>query len=79
MKNELKFSFEFFPTKNASDEDVTWKSLKKLESFNPEFFSVTFGAGGGERGRRRAGLPPASEAGRAAPGALLPLAWGAGR
>ena len=49
MKNELKFSFEFFPTKNASDEDVAWKSLKKLESFNPEFFSVTFGAGGGER------------------------------
>ena len=49
MNKELKFSFEFFPTKNAGDEAVAWESLKKLENFDPQFFSVTFGAGGGER------------------------------
>ena len=49
MNKELKFSFEFFPSKNARDESVAWASLKKLESFDPQFYSVTFGAGGGER------------------------------
>ena len=49
MNKELKFSFEFFPSKNAMDESVAWESLKKLESFDPQFYSVTFGAGGGER------------------------------
>ena len=49
MNKELKFSFEFFPSKNARDESVAWESLKKLENFDPQFYSVTFGAGGGER------------------------------
>ncbi|MEL0242427.1 MAG: methylenetetrahydrofolate reductase [NAD(P)H] [Pelagibacteraceae bacterium] len=49
MNKELKFSFEFFPSKNARDDSVAWASLKKLESFDPQFYSVTFGAGGGER------------------------------
>ncbi|MEJ6771626.1 MAG: methylenetetrahydrofolate reductase, partial [Pelagibacteraceae bacterium] len=48
-KNDLKLSFEFFPAKDSSAEEKTWASLKKLENFNPQFFSVTFGAGGGER------------------------------
>ena len=49
MNKELKFSFEFFASKNARDDSVAWASLKKLESFDPQFYSVTFGAGGGER------------------------------
>ena len=49
MNKELKFSFEFFPSRNADDERAAWESLKKLENFEPQFFSVTFGAGGGER------------------------------
>ena len=48
-KNDLKLSFEFFPAKDSAAEEKTWASLKKLENFNPQFFSVTFGAGGGER------------------------------
>ena len=48
-KVDLKLSFEFFPAKNSAAEEQAWDSLKKLENFNPEFFSVTFGAGGGER------------------------------
>ena len=47
--NNLKLSFEFFPAKDSVAEEKTWESLKKLENFNPQFFSVTFGAGGGER------------------------------
>ena len=47
--NELKLSFEFFPAKDSIAEEKTWESIKKLENFNPQFFSVTFGAGGGER------------------------------
>ena len=48
-KNDLKLSFEFFPAKDSAAEEKAWESLKKLENFNPQFFSVTFGAGGGER------------------------------
>ena len=48
-KEELKLSFEFFPAKNEELEAKAWDSVKKLETFNPQFYSVTFGAGGGER------------------------------
>jgi 5,10-methylenetetrahydrofolate reductase len=33
MNKELKFSFEFFPSRNADDERAAWESLKKLEKF----------------------------------------------
>ena len=49
MSEDIKLSFEFFPAKNAEAEASAWNSLKTLETFNPQFFSVTFGAGGGER------------------------------
>ena len=48
-KNNLQFSFEFFPPKNKNAEESFWKNFKKLETFNPNFVSVTFGAGGGEK------------------------------
>ena len=44
----MKFSFEFFPPKNKDAEESFWKNFKKLEAFNPNFVSVTFGAGGGD-------------------------------
>ena len=47
-KNNIKFSFEFFPPKNKDAEESFWKNFKKLEAFNPNFVSVTFGAGGGD-------------------------------
>ena len=50
-KNKLKFSFEFFPPKNKDAEESFWKNFKKLEIFNPNFVSVTFGAGGGEKNK----------------------------
>ena len=48
-KNKLNFSFEFFPPKNKAGEESFWGTFKKLETFDPNFVSVTFGAGGGER------------------------------
>ena len=49
MSKDLNISFEFFPAKDDVGHENLWKSIKKLEQFSPKFFSVTFGAGGGER------------------------------
>jgi len=49
MNKNLSISFEFFPAKDETGQNNLWLSLKKLEQFSPKFFSVTFGAGGGER------------------------------
>ena len=49
MSKDLNISFEFFPAKDEVGHENLWGSLKKLEQFSPKFFSVTFGAGGGER------------------------------
>lgn len=40
------FSFEVFPPKKTSSVDVIYKMLDELHDLNPDFISVTFGAGG---------------------------------
>jgi methylenetetrahydrofolate reductase (NADPH) len=40
-------SFEFFPPKDEPGEEQLFKVIAKLESLNPTFVSVTYGAGGG--------------------------------
>jgi len=40
-------SFEFFPPKTKEGEDQLFETIAKLESLNPTFVSVTYGAGGG--------------------------------
>lgn len=45
MKNK-SFSFEFFPPKTDKGVENLKKVRKKLAVLNPEFFSVTYGAGG---------------------------------
>jgi len=49
-----KFSFEFFPPKSDEMEKKLWEAITKLESLNPEFVSVTYGAGGSTRERTHA-------------------------
>lgn len=44
-------SFEFFPPKNEAMEERLWASIKKLEVLQPDFVSVTYGAGGSTRER----------------------------
>jgi methylenetetrahydrofolate reductase (NADPH) len=50
MKNTA-LSFEFFPPKTADGIEKLRENRAKLAQYNPEFFSVTFGAGGSTRDR----------------------------
>lgn len=49
--NKPKISFEFFPPKTTEGMDKLRIARTQLAKFNPEFFSVTFGAGGSTRDR----------------------------
>lgn len=51
MAKEITVSFEFFPPKSGEAEAAFWPILKRLETINPEFVSVTYGAGGTTRDR----------------------------
>jgi len=42
----IPISLEFFPPKTHEQQDQLKKSVEKLKSLNPEYVSVTFGAGG---------------------------------
>ena len=50
MKN-IPVSFEFFPPKTADGIANLRETRAQLATFKPEFFSVTFGAGGSTRDR----------------------------
>jgi methylenetetrahydrofolate reductase (NADPH) len=50
MKN-TGISFEFFPPKTADGIEKLRETRAQLAKFQPEFFSVTFGAGGSTRDR----------------------------
>jgi methylenetetrahydrofolate reductase (NADPH) len=41
------FSFEVFPPKKTSPIETVYNTVSELKPFNPDFISVTFGAGGG--------------------------------
>ncbi len=45
------FSVEFFPPKDAAGEAELWRAIRRLESLDPAFVSVTYGAGGTSRDR----------------------------
>ncbi len=47
-KNRL-LSFEFFPPKKQENERVLFETIEKLKGYNPDFVSVTYGAGGSTR------------------------------
>lgn len=49
MSHPLKISFEFFPPKTTEGREKLLATRDKLASVNPEYFSVTYGAGGSTR------------------------------
>lgn len=52
MENHQRsFSFEFFPPKNAQAATRLAETAATLAELDPDFFSVTFGAGGSTRDR----------------------------
>lgn len=49
MNDSFRLSFEFFPPKTDQGRDNLVEVAKELNYFQPEFFSVTYGAGGSTR------------------------------
>ena len=47
----IRVSFEFFPPKSAEAEAALWRSIERLAPLDPDFVSVTYGAGGSTRER----------------------------
>jgi methylenetetrahydrofolate reductase (NADPH) len=50
-KKKPVISFEVFPPKPDYPIETIFRTLDELEKLNPNFISVTYGAGGGNRGR----------------------------
>jgi methylenetetrahydrofolate reductase (NADPH) len=46
VSEQPRISFEFFPPRTAAQKDALNAALTDLEALSPEYFSVTFGAGG---------------------------------
>jgi methylenetetrahydrofolate reductase (NADPH) len=47
--DETTISFEFFPPKTAEDAETLYENIAHLETLQPSFVSVTYGAGGSTR------------------------------
>ena len=46
LNGDIRLSFEFFPPKSAEMEEQLWETVADLQGWNPDFVSVTYGAGG---------------------------------
>ncbi|MCF6198397.1 MAG: methylenetetrahydrofolate reductase [NAD(P)H] [Hyphomicrobiaceae bacterium] len=53
-QGDIKVSFEFFPPKSDKMEQRLWQAISKLAPLDPQFVSVTYGAGGSTRTRTHA-------------------------
>lgn len=51
MTSEPRVSFEVFPPAGAASEEALWRTVARLETLNPAYVSVTYGAGGSTRER----------------------------
>ncbi|MND66869.1 5,10-methylenetetrahydrofolate reductase [compost metagenome] len=51
MSQERRYSFEFFPAKTEAGHEKLMATARNLASYQPDFFSCTYGAGGSTRDR----------------------------
>ena len=51
MAKNTTLSFEFYPPQTKEGAEKLKQTAKDLNQFNPEFFSVTFGAGGSTKAK----------------------------
>jgi methylenetetrahydrofolate reductase (NADPH) len=49
QRRDIGISFEFFPPKSEEMEGQLWNAVSELQDWNPDFVSVTYGAGGTTR------------------------------
>lgn len=56
MSKKVPISFEFFPTKTDAGAEKLKVVHQELQLLNPEFFSITYGAGGSTRERTLAAI-----------------------
>ena len=54
LAGDAAVSFEFFPPKTAKMEETLWNAIETLTPLQPQFVSVTYGAGGSTRERTHA-------------------------
>ncbi|MGB3754573.1 MAG: methylenetetrahydrofolate reductase [NAD(P)H] [Parerythrobacter sp.] len=54
LPGDIGASFEFFPPKSEKMEAKLWDAVKELAPLDPDFVSVTYGAGGSTRERTHA-------------------------
>lgn len=63
MANNISYSFEFFPPKTDLGKEKLQKTRERLAALAPEYFSVTYGAGGSTRDNTRDTVLAIKEAG----------------
>ncbi|CAD5106419.1 methylenetetrahydrofolate reductase [NAD(P)H] [Zestomonas carbonaria] len=51
MSQDRRYSFEFFPAKTEAGHEKLLATARQLATYNPDFFSCTYGAGGSTRDR----------------------------
>ncbi|MGY0218533.1 methylenetetrahydrofolate reductase [NAD(P)H] [Endozoicomonadaceae bacterium StTr2] len=61
-KNKVQVSFEFFPARTEEGGEKLIKTAQQLAEVSPEFFSVTYGAGGSTRDRTKGTVSQIMEA-----------------